>query len=233
MTDGSGASEFADTDRAASSLQPSDTSLLHQGLPAAVLCRYGEKLVKNSVNPRSYYKCSHPNCGAKKIVERDCNGDIINTEYKVCVASAQLWVTLPPGALTAEELTSCAIGACIACTSGSAQPRVYLQAASPTRSDVHTSLTGLHSVRTWLCFVSPCVCCGLQWLQGDHTHPAPSVIKPMRVAKAKGGSKGANQVCKHAWHKAYQLLSADACRRTRLSSSHSTTCFLRGEGGNV
>ncbi len=45
--------------------------------------RYGEKLVKNSVNPRSYYKCSHPNCTAKKIVERNHLGEILNTEYKV------------------------------------------------------------------------------------------------------------------------------------------------------
>lgn len=44
--------------------------------------KYGEKLVKNSVNPRSYYKCSHANCGAKKIVERNHQGEILNTEYK-------------------------------------------------------------------------------------------------------------------------------------------------------
>ncbi len=47
--------------------------------------RYGEKIVKGSVNPRSYYKCSHPTCPAKKVVERSGGGDIVNTEYKVRV----------------------------------------------------------------------------------------------------------------------------------------------------
>jgi hypothetical protein len=47
--------------------------------------RYGEKIVKGSPCPRSYYKCSQPNCGAKKIVERDNNtGAVTGTEYKVC-----------------------------------------------------------------------------------------------------------------------------------------------------
>lgn len=46
--------------------------------------RYGEKLVKGSPNPRSYYKCSHPGCLAKKIVERsDGDGTVLSTEYKV------------------------------------------------------------------------------------------------------------------------------------------------------
>jgi hypothetical protein len=49
-------------------------------------CRYGEKIVKGSPCPRSYYKCSQPNCSAKKIVERDSNsGMVTGTEYKVCV----------------------------------------------------------------------------------------------------------------------------------------------------
>ena len=34
-------------------------------------CRYGEKQVKGSPYPRSYYKCSHPGCQVKKIVERN------------------------------------------------------------------------------------------------------------------------------------------------------------------
>lgn len=33
--------------------------------------RYGEKTVKGSPYPRSYYKCSHAGCNVKKIVERD------------------------------------------------------------------------------------------------------------------------------------------------------------------
>lgn len=34
-------------------------------------CRYGEKQVKGSPYPRSYYKCSYPGCLVKKIIERD------------------------------------------------------------------------------------------------------------------------------------------------------------------
>mmetsp|Transcript_37980 Transcript_37980/g.84597 ORF Transcript_37980/g.84597 Transcript_37980/m.84597 type:complete len:327 (-) Transcript_37980:187-1167(-) len=44
--------------------------------------KYGEKIVKGSPNPRSYYKCSHAGCTAKKIVERNSQGDILSTEYK-------------------------------------------------------------------------------------------------------------------------------------------------------
>jgi hypothetical protein len=51
----------------------------------ATICRYGEKIVKGSPCPRSYYKCSQPGCTAKKIVERDNNtGIVTGTEYKVC-----------------------------------------------------------------------------------------------------------------------------------------------------
>ncbi|KAK9158816.1 hypothetical protein Scep_005390 [Stephania cephalantha] len=32
--------------------------------------KYGQKSIKNSQNPRSYYKCTMPRCGAKKQVER-------------------------------------------------------------------------------------------------------------------------------------------------------------------
>jgi hypothetical protein len=46
--------------------------------------RYGEKLVKGSPCPRSYYKCSQPGCPAKKIVERDAgSGAVLSTQYKV------------------------------------------------------------------------------------------------------------------------------------------------------
>ncbi|XP_027070465.2 uncharacterized protein [Coffea arabica] len=36
--------------------------------------KYGQKSIKNSPNPRSYYRCTNPRCGAKKQVER-CSGD--------------------------------------------------------------------------------------------------------------------------------------------------------------
>ncbi|CAO2820301.1 unnamed protein product [Amaranthus hypochondriacus] len=32
--------------------------------------KYGQKFIKNSPNPRSYYKCTNPRCGAKKQVEK-------------------------------------------------------------------------------------------------------------------------------------------------------------------
>ncbi|XP_057806965.1 probable WRKY transcription factor 51 [Salvia miltiorrhiza] len=34
--------------------------------------KYGKKMVKNSPNPRNYYKCSSGGCNVKKRVERDC-----------------------------------------------------------------------------------------------------------------------------------------------------------------
>ncbi|KAI9112317.1 hypothetical protein K1719_016840 [Acacia pycnantha] len=36
--------------------------------------KYGQKSIKNSPNPRSYYRCTNPRCNAKKQVER-CNED--------------------------------------------------------------------------------------------------------------------------------------------------------------
>ncbi|CAA0396572.1 unnamed protein product [Arabidopsis thaliana] len=43
--------------------------------------KYGQKLVKGSEYPRSYYKCTHPNCEAKKKVERSREGHIIEIIY--------------------------------------------------------------------------------------------------------------------------------------------------------
>lgn len=46
--------------------------------------RYGEKTVKGSPYPRSYYKCSHAGCNVKKIVERDPQtGDVSSAIAKV------------------------------------------------------------------------------------------------------------------------------------------------------
>ena len=43
--------------------------------------KYGEKQVKGGTHPRSYYKCSAPDCTAKKIIERDpITGKISFTE---------------------------------------------------------------------------------------------------------------------------------------------------------
>ncbi|CAH8336986.1 unnamed protein product [Eruca vesicaria subsp. sativa] len=43
--------------------------------------KYGQKLVKGSENPRSYYKCTHPNCEVKKKVERSQEGHITEIIY--------------------------------------------------------------------------------------------------------------------------------------------------------
>ena len=44
--------------------------------------KYGQKQVKGSENPRSYYKCSYPGCPTKKKVERSPEGYITEIVYK-------------------------------------------------------------------------------------------------------------------------------------------------------
>ncbi|XWS74413.1 hypothetical protein CRYUN_Cryun02cG0213900 [Craigia yunnanensis] len=44
--------------------------------------KYGQKQVKGSENPRSYYKCTYPNCLTKKKVERSLDGQITEIVYK-------------------------------------------------------------------------------------------------------------------------------------------------------
>jgi hypothetical protein len=44
--------------------------------------KYGQKQVKGSEYPRSYYKCTHPNCPVKKKVERSLDGEIAEIVYK-------------------------------------------------------------------------------------------------------------------------------------------------------
>lgn len=44
--------------------------------------KYGQKQVKGSENPRSYYKCTYPNCPMKKKVERTLDGQITEIVYK-------------------------------------------------------------------------------------------------------------------------------------------------------
>ncbi|KAF5449566.1 hypothetical protein F2P56_029998 [Juglans regia] len=44
--------------------------------------KYGQKQVKGSEFPRSYYKCSHPNCPVKKKVERSLDGQVTEIIYK-------------------------------------------------------------------------------------------------------------------------------------------------------
>lgn len=44
--------------------------------------KYGQKQVKGSENPRSYYKCTYSNCPTKKKVERSLDGQITEIVYK-------------------------------------------------------------------------------------------------------------------------------------------------------
>ncbi|PKA50579.1 putative WRKY transcription factor 33 [Apostasia shenzhenica] len=44
--------------------------------------KYGQKQVKGSENPRSYYKCTYPSCPTKKKVERSLDGQITEIIYK-------------------------------------------------------------------------------------------------------------------------------------------------------
>lgn len=44
--------------------------------------KYGQKHVKGSEFPRSYYKCTHPNCEVKKVFERSHEGQINEIVYK-------------------------------------------------------------------------------------------------------------------------------------------------------
>lgn len=44
--------------------------------------KYGQKQVRGSEYPRSYYKCTHPNCPVKKKVERSFDGQIAEIVYK-------------------------------------------------------------------------------------------------------------------------------------------------------
>ncbi|CAK9142370.1 unnamed protein product [Ilex paraguariensis] len=44
--------------------------------------KYGQKQVKGSEYPRSYYKCTHPKCSVKKQVERSVDGQVTEIIYK-------------------------------------------------------------------------------------------------------------------------------------------------------
>ncbi|XP_057874091.2 probable WRKY transcription factor 3 isoform X2 [Cryptomeria japonica] len=44
--------------------------------------KYGQKHVKGSEYPRSYYKCTHPSCPTKKKVERSLDGQVTEIVYK-------------------------------------------------------------------------------------------------------------------------------------------------------
>ncbi|KAI3769181.1 hypothetical protein L6452_00281 [Arctium lappa] len=67
--------------------------------------KYGQKVVKGSEFPRSYYKCTHPNCEVKKIFERSYTGKITEIVYKGTHdhPKPQPNRRLTPGALTSIQ----------------------------------------------------------------------------------------------------------------------------------
>ncbi|CAI9109760.1 OLC1v1009656C1 [Oldenlandia corymbosa var. corymbosa] len=44
--------------------------------------KYGQKIVKSKEHPRSYYKCTHPDCPVKKKVEHGSDGQVTEITYK-------------------------------------------------------------------------------------------------------------------------------------------------------
>lgn len=44
--------------------------------------KYGQKMVRGSEYPRSYYKCSHLNCPVKKKIEHSVDGQVTEIVYK-------------------------------------------------------------------------------------------------------------------------------------------------------
>ncbi|GLJ16167.1 hypothetical protein SUGI_0269930 [Cryptomeria japonica] len=77
---------------ASSELGSQDTEPNYRSLPPIAVERpsddgynwrkYGQKQVKGSEYPRSYYKCTHPKCPVKKKVERSHDGQVTEIVYK-------------------------------------------------------------------------------------------------------------------------------------------------------
>ena len=67
--------------------------------------KYGQKQVKGSEYPRSYYKCTQPNCQVKKKVERSHDGQITEIIYKGTHNHAKPHLSRRASSLCADEMS--------------------------------------------------------------------------------------------------------------------------------
>lgn len=74
--------ESSDISHADQRSQPSSLSVDKPNDDGYNWRKYGQKQVKGSEFPRSYYKCTHPSCPVKKKVERSVDGQITEIIYK-------------------------------------------------------------------------------------------------------------------------------------------------------
>ncbi|XP_023527637.1 WRKY transcription factor 44 [Cucurbita pepo subsp. pepo] len=82
-------SQSIESSRVTLNYSKEDPTLLHSQVSCAQPSydgynwrKYGQKQVKGSKYPRSYYKCTHPSCPVKKKVERSLDGKIAEIVYK-------------------------------------------------------------------------------------------------------------------------------------------------------
>jgi len=74
--------EFADHSHSEQKLQSSSLNVDKPADDGYNWRKYGQKQVKGSEFPRSYYKCTHPHCPVKKKVERSLEGHVTAIIYK-------------------------------------------------------------------------------------------------------------------------------------------------------
>nr|WCL15188.1 WRKY12713 [Atractylodes chinensis] len=82
MPDHNTAKESSDLSNSDNRYQPSSVAVDKPADDGYNWRKYGQKQVKGSEYPRSYYKCTHPNCPVKKQVERSVEGLVTEIIYK-------------------------------------------------------------------------------------------------------------------------------------------------------